>query len=72
MRSDPIIVHKYGGACLETPAKVRVVAADLADLHRRGYRIVVVVSAMGKTTDQLIEMPIRSVPVLIAASSICS
>jgi hypothetical protein len=27
MRNDPIIVQKYGGACLETPAKIRAVAA---------------------------------------------
>jgi aspartate kinase len=56
MHSHPIIVQKYGGACLETPEKVRAVAKNLAELHGRGHRIVVVVSAMGKTTDQLIEM----------------
>jgi hypothetical protein len=26
MRNNPIIVQKYGGACLETPAKIRAVA----------------------------------------------
>jgi aspartate kinase len=62
MSNHTIIVQKYGGACLETPAKVRSVAADLADLHRRGNRIVVVVSAMGKTTDQLIEMAYQVSP----------
>src|SRR5689334_5429208 len=62
MHSHPIIVQKYGGACLETPAKVRAVASDLADLHRRGKRVVVVVSAMGKTTDQLIEMAYQVSP----------
>src|SRR5436190_18278648 len=56
MRNHPIIVQKYGGACLETPAKVRAVASDLADLRRQGKRVVVDVSAMGKTTDQLIDM----------------
>jgi aspartate kinase len=62
MTSHPIIVQKYGGACLETPAKLRAVAADLADLHGRGKRVVVVVSAMGKTTDQLIEMAYQVSP----------
>ena len=62
MNSHPIIVQKYGGACLETPAKVRAVAAGLADLHGRGHRVVVVVSAMGKTTDQLIEMAYQVSP----------
>jgi aspartate kinase len=62
MHSHAIIVQKYGGACLETPAKLRAVAADLADLHSRGNRVVVVVSAMGKTTDQLIEMAYQVSP----------
>jgi hypothetical protein len=35
MRNNPIIVQKYGGACLEAPAKVRAVASSLADLHAR-------------------------------------
>src|SRR5207248_9095381 len=28
MRNNPIIVQKYGGACLETPAKIRAVAGS--------------------------------------------
>ena len=56
MRNHPIIVQKYGGVCLETPAKIRAVARSLADLHGRGHRVVAIVSAMGKTTDQLIQM----------------
>src|SRR4030088_714835 len=44
---NPIIVQKYGGACLETPAKIRAVASSLADLHSRGHRVVAIVSAMG-------------------------
>jgi hypothetical protein len=39
MRNNPIIVQKYGGACLETPAKIRAVASGLADLHSRGHRV---------------------------------
>src|SRR5215469_15512215 len=56
MRNNPIIVQKYGGACLETPAKLRDVARSLAHLHRCGHRVVAIVSAMGKTTDELIRM----------------
>jgi aspartokinase len=56
MRINPIIVQKYGGACLETPAKIRAVASSLADLHSRGHRVVAIVSAMGKTTDELVKM----------------
>jgi aspartate kinase len=55
MRNDPIIVQKYGGVCLETPAKIRAVARSIADLHGRGHRVVTIVSAMGTTTDQLIQ-----------------
>lgn len=62
MQNHPIIVQKYGGACLETPAKLRAVAQHLAGLHARGHRVVVVVSAMGKTTDQLIEMAYQVSP----------
>lgn len=62
MHNHPIIVRKYGGACLETPAKLRAIAQNLADLHARGHRVVVVVSAMGKTTDQLIEMAYQVSP----------
>ncbi len=56
MSDHPIIVQKYGGACLETPAKIRAVAKSLADLRGRGHQVVAIVSAMGKTTDELIEM----------------
>ncbi|MET4177433.1 aspartate kinase [Bradyrhizobium sp. LA6.1] len=55
MRSNPTIVQKYGGVCLETPEKIRAVARSLADLHSRGHRVVAIVSAMGKTTDELIK-----------------
>ena len=54
MRNNSIIVQKYGGACLETPAKIRAVASGLADLHSRGHRVVAIVSA--KTTDELVDM----------------
>src|SRR2546430_13743561 len=62
MRNHPIIVQKYGGVCLETPTKIRAVARSLADLHGRGHRVVAIVSAMGKTTDQLIEMAYQVSP----------
>jgi aspartate kinase len=62
MHNHPIIVQKYGGVCLETPAKIRSVARNLADLHRRGHHVVAIVSAMGKTTDQLIQMAYQVSP----------
>ena len=62
MSNQPIIVQKYGGVCLETPEKIRAVARSLADLHGRGHRVVAIVSAMGKTTDQLIQMAYQVSP----------
>src|ERR1700739_3867375 len=62
MSNHPIIVQKYGGVCLETPEKIRAVASGLADLHGRGHRVVAIVSAMGKTTDQLVEMAYQVSP----------
>lgn len=41
---------------MESPEKIRAVASVLADLHGKGHRVVVVVSAMGKSTDQLIKL----------------
>jgi aspartate kinase len=56
------LVQKYGGACLETPAKLLAVASHIADLHARGHKIVVVVSAMGKTTDELVRLAYQVSP----------
>lgn len=50
----PIVVHKYGGSSLATVEKVRGVAERIAATVEAGYRVVAVVSAMGKTTDQLL------------------
>ncbi|PDT79009.1 aspartate kinase [Bradyrhizobium sp. C9] len=62
MPSNTTIVQKYGGACLETPAKIRAVASSVADLHGRGHRVVAIVSAMGKTTDELVRMAYQVSP----------
>src|SRR3954454_8885434 len=62
MPNHPIIVQKYGGVCLETPAKIRAVASSLADLHGRGHRVVAIVSAMGKATDELVRLAYQVSP----------
>jgi aspartate kinase len=51
-----LLVQKYGGSSVATPEKVRGVAERIASRLAEHPRIVVAVSAMGKTTDQLIEM----------------
>lgn len=51
-----IVVQKYGGSSVATPERLRQVAARVAETARRGARVVVVVSAMGKTTDELLAL----------------
>lgn len=51
-----IIVKKYGGATLSSPEKIKSIAMQLSDLHNQGKSLVVVVSAMGKTTNDLINL----------------
>jgi aspartate kinase len=51
-----LIVQKYGGSSVATPERVRQVAARVVATKRQGHRVVVVVSAMGDTTDHLIEL----------------
>lgn len=50
------IVKKYGGATLADPEKIKSIALNLSECHRRGEQLVVVVSAMGQTTNNLIEL----------------
>ena len=51
-----LIVQKYGGATLATPAQVKQIALRIYQLHQTGTQVVVVVSAMGQTTNQLIQL----------------
>ncbi len=51
-----IIVQKYGGSSLADATKIKNVARKVAAREEQGNQMVVIVSAMGKTTDQLIEL----------------
>ncbi len=51
-----MLVQKYGGATLATPEKILQIAKNIADLHQKGESLIVVVSAMGKTTDELMSL----------------
>ncbi|MDO4619672.1 MAG: aspartate kinase [Lachnospiraceae bacterium] len=51
-----LIVKKFGGTSVETPEKIRDVAVRCAEDYRHGEDVVVVVSAMGSTTDDLIAL----------------
>ncbi len=50
-----IVVQKYGGSSVADVDKIRLVAQRIARTKAAGKKVVVVVSAMGKTTNQLIE-----------------
>jgi aspartate kinase len=51
-----IIVQKFGGTSVGTAERIRNVAARVAVTHRAGDDVVVVVSAMGYSTDELIAL----------------
>jgi len=51
-----ILVRKYGGSSLATVERLKEVARDLRGARDRGHQLVVVVSAMGDTTDELLAM----------------
>lgn len=48
------IVLKFGGSSVADNEKLKMVAEKITGLYKKGHNIVVVVSAQGKTTDNLI------------------
>lgn len=52
----PIVVQKFGGSSVADVARIHQVAAHIAHSYAQGRRVVAVVSAMGKTTDQLMKL----------------
>ncbi len=49
-----LIVCKFGGTSVGTLEKMRNVAARIIEMYREGNDVVMVISAMGKTTDELL------------------
>jgi aspartate kinase len=70
-----LIVQKYGGTSVGSAERIRAVAEHVAQTRRDGHEVVVVVSAMGKTTDDLIVLaeqispnnPAREMDMLLTA-----
>ena len=56
---QPVKVKKYGGTSVGSVEHIRKVAGDLVSEHQRGIPQLVVVSAMAKTTDQLMSMALQ-------------
>src|SRR5438045_8751048 len=51
-----IIVQKYGGSSVADVTKLKHVADCVMRTRREGHDVVVVVSAMGDTTDELLDL----------------
>lgn len=70
-----LIVQKYGGSSVSDAASIKRVAQRIVENKRAGYDVVVVVSAMGDTTDELLDLasqvtptpPVRELDMLLTA-----
>src|SRR5947209_1704346 len=70
-----LVVQKFGGTSVADPERIRQVADHVARTRRHGDEVVVVVSAMGKETDELLrlasevssERPVRWMDMLVTA-----
>ena len=51
-----LIVQKFGGSSVANVERIQNVAKRVVDYRKKGYDLVVVVSALGDTTDELIEL----------------
>ncbi len=58
-----IVVQKYGGTSVGDADRIQTVADRVVRYRERGHEVVVVVSAMGHTTDQLLELAAQICPV---------
>ena len=52
----PVIVQKFGGTSVATAEKILAAARRAVEAHRSGHQVVVVVSARGHKTDELIDL----------------
>ncbi|MCM2373491.1 aspartate kinase [Aporhodopirellula aestuarii] len=51
-----LIVQKFGGTSVADPEKIRAAARRAIRAQKQGHRVVMVVSAMGKQTDELLRL----------------
>ncbi|HOK80468.1 MAG TPA: aspartate kinase [bacterium] len=76
----PVIVQKYGGSSVADTEKIKRVAEKIVNTYKNGNKVVVVVSAMGKSTDNLINLakqvhdspPTREMDLLLSTGEIVS
>ncbi|MCD0482387.1 aspartate kinase [Streptacidiphilus sp. ASG 303] len=58
-----LVVQKYGGSSVADAEGIKRVARRIADTKKAGHEVVVVVSAMGDTTDELIDLAEQVSPI---------
>lgn len=51
-----ILIQKYGGSSLSTPEKIKYIANKISNRFKYYEKMIIVVSAMGKTTDDLTKL----------------
>jgi aspartate kinase len=57
-----VVVQKYGGSSVADAARIKRVAERIVEARRSGHDVCVVVSAMGDTTDELMELAMQVSP----------
>ncbi len=70
-----LVVQKYGGSSLTNADSIKRVARRIVETHKAGHEVCVVVSAMGDTTDELLDLaqqvsplpPAREMDMLLTA-----
>nr|WP_218847919.1 aspartate kinase [Microbacterium esteraromaticum] len=58
-----LIVQKYGGSSVADAESIKRVAKRIVDTRRAGHDVVVAVSAMGDTTDELLDLANQVAPI---------
>ena len=66
-----ILVHKYGGSSVSDAKKIANVAKRIASAYEAGFQMVAVCSAMGDTTDDLLDLASRLRPTRNPGNWIC-
>ena len=56
MAQHKLFVQKYGGSSLKNAERIKAVASRIAGYIKKGSRVAVVVSAVGDTTDDLLDL----------------
>jgi len=58
-----LVVQKYGGSSVGSAERIKRVAERIVATRKAGHEVVVVVSAMGDTTDELMDLALQVAPV---------